>query len=80
MQAQIDYVQKGKQITLYGDELSADGTEDQWRVAQYTISSRKALRRKLAQYPPGTVFAWDVSDSDRNLKLTRKSFPNFKLF
>jgi len=41
---------------IYADTTTAHGKQESWRVEQYQMTSRTALKDKLAQFPRGTTF------------------------
>ncbi len=79
-QAQIETVDSRRKFFLYADTISDDGQDDQWRVGQYTLSSMSALRRKLAQYPRGTVFHWVLDGGSPHPERNAQAFAQIKQF
>ncbi len=46
------------QVVIHISFGSVDGNPNSISLAQYRLSSIDALKEKLAQFPPGTVFIW----------------------
>ncbi|MEO7719506.1 MAG: hypothetical protein ABIY70_25160 [Capsulimonas sp.] len=68
------------QIFLAGDTVTDDGQNESWRIAQYTLTSRADLRRKLAQYPKGTAITLLDSGNPDNAKATQHAFTELRAF
>ena len=77
---QIQSVDEGNNVYIVGLVISVDGKSDQWRLAQYTLSSREALRHKMTQYPHGTVFTLVVDGPSPDPQLTTSAIKNLQTF